>query len=143
MSCAFCHVGPHPLNPPADPEEPKWENLSSVIGDQYFRTRTIVGGLLSSDNFLSQLLDSQLPGTIDTSLVATDNINNANTMNAIFELPERLRRAGAFLATEENVNRLKIRCTSMVPSWARTSPSNNPLLQFNFRRFCQTSLTRR
>jgi len=101
MSCAFCHVGPHPLNPPADPENPKWENLSSVIGAQYFRTRTVVGGLLSNDNFVAHVLDSQLPGTIDTSLVVTDNINNANTMNAIFELPERLRRAGAFLATGE------------------------------------------
>ena len=101
MSCAFCHVGPHPLNPPADPENPKWENLSSVIGAQYFRPRTVVTGLLSNDNFVAHVLASQLPGTIDTSLVVTDNINNSNTMNAIFELPERLRRAGIFLATGE------------------------------------------
>jgi hypothetical protein len=101
MSCAFCHVAPHPLNPPADPENPKWENLSSVIGNQYFRTRAIVGSLLSSDNFVYHVLDSQPPGTIDTSLVASDNINNTNTMNAVFELPERLRRAGAFLAPGE------------------------------------------
>jgi hypothetical protein len=97
MSCGFCHVAPHPLNPPVDPEEPKWENLSSIIGNQYFRTRAIVGSLLSSDNFVYHVLESQPPGTIDTSLVATDNINNANTINSIFELPERLRRAGAFL----------------------------------------------
>ena len=97
MSCGFCHVAPHPLKPPVDPEEPKWENLSSIIGNQYFRTRAIVGSLLSSDNFVYHVLESQPPGTIDTSLVATDNINNANTINSIFELPERLRRAGAFL----------------------------------------------
>jgi len=97
MSCGFCHVAPHPLNPPANPEEPKWENLSSIIGNQYWRTRAIVGSLLTSDNFVYHVLDSQPPGTIDTSLVASDNINNANTINAIFELPERLRRAGAFL----------------------------------------------
>lgn len=30
MSCAFCHVGPNPVKPPADPEHPKWENLSSM-----------------------------------------------------------------------------------------------------------------
>jgi hypothetical protein len=101
MSCAFCHVGPHPLNPPADPENPKWENLSSVIGAQYFQPRTVVGGLLSNDTFIAHLLDSQLPGTIDTSLIVTDNINNANTMNAIFELAERLRRAGIFPSTGE------------------------------------------
>ena len=103
MSCGFCHVAPHPLNPPANPEEPKWENLSSIIGNQYWRTRAIVGSLLSSDNFVYHVLDSQPPGTIDTSLVASDNINNANTINTIFELPERLRRAGAFLGnTPEN-----------------------------------------
>ncbi|MBE7158800.1 MAG: hypothetical protein INR62_10295, partial [Rhodospirillales bacterium] len=36
MSCGFCHVGPNPLKPPADPENPKWENLSSNVGAQYF-----------------------------------------------------------------------------------------------------------
>jgi hypothetical protein len=116
MTCAFCHVGPHPLNPPADPENPKWENLSSVIGAQYFRTKAVVGGLLSNDNFVAHVLDSQLPGTIDTSLVVTDNINNANTMNAIFELPERLRRAGVFLTTGEREryeNSLAIRGTKL------------------------------
>src|SRR4029079_10584445 len=35
MSCAFCHVGPNPNKPPADPENPKWENLSSDVGAQY------------------------------------------------------------------------------------------------------------
>jgi hypothetical protein len=28
MSCGFCHVGPSPTNPPADPENPKWENIN-------------------------------------------------------------------------------------------------------------------
>ncbi len=36
MSCAFCHVGPSPVKPPADPENPKWENLASNVGAQYF-----------------------------------------------------------------------------------------------------------
>src|SRR4030095_9787966 len=36
MSCGFCHVGPNPIKPPDDPEHPKWENLSSNVGAQYF-----------------------------------------------------------------------------------------------------------
>ena len=28
MSCGFCHVGPNPTNPPADPEKPEWANLN-------------------------------------------------------------------------------------------------------------------
>ena len=96
MACAFCHAAPHPLDPPADVENPKWENLSSTIGAQYFRMRSVFGNLLKTNNFVYWLLDSQRPGTIDTSLVASDNINNPNTMNAIWDVPARLDRSGEF-----------------------------------------------
>lgn len=92
-SCALCHVSPHPLNPPANPEEPAWANLSSIIGNQYFRTSGTVGTAVERGNFLWFFLASQQPGTTDTSMVATDNIDNPNTMNAVFELPARLHRA--------------------------------------------------
>src|SRR5262245_63685117 len=29
MSCGFCHVGPNPVNPPTDPNNPAWADLSS------------------------------------------------------------------------------------------------------------------
>jgi len=32
MACGFCHVGPNPSKPPADPAHPTWENLSSNVG---------------------------------------------------------------------------------------------------------------
>jgi len=97
MSCAFCHAAPHPLNPPVDVEAPGWGNLSATIGNQYLRTRTVFGNLLAPDSFVYHLLDSQPRGTIDTSLIASDNINNPNTMNAIWELPARLDRSGIFI----------------------------------------------
>lgn len=93
MSCAFCHAGPHPLNPPTNPDAPEWSNLSGTVGSQYLRIRGIFGNTLTQDNFLYHALNIQLPGTIDTSLVAADNINNASTMNAIFGVPERIARA--------------------------------------------------
>jgi hypothetical protein len=93
MACAFCHVGPHPLSPPADPENPKWENLSSIIGNQYWTPKVAFANLTKANNFLHHFLASQQPGTIDTSLVSTDHINNPNTINAIFEIPPRLERA--------------------------------------------------
>ncbi|MCI0540950.1 MAG: hypothetical protein L0Z50_37595, partial [Verrucomicrobiales bacterium] len=95
MSCAFCHTSAHPLNPPLDPASPRWENLSGAIGSQYLRIRGVFGNLLSTNNFIYHLLDSQLPGTIDTSLIASDNINNPNAMNAIFAVPQRVQRAMA------------------------------------------------
>ena len=93
MSCAFCHASAHPLNPPLDPAHPKWENISGSIGSQYLRIRNIFGNLLETNDFVYHLLDSQPPGTIDTSLIASDNINNANTMNAIFGVPQRVLRS--------------------------------------------------
>ena len=93
MSCGSCHVSLHPLNLPANPEEPQWSNLLSIVGAQYFRTSGIVGSRVGRTNFLWHYLASQQPGTIDTSMVATDQINNPNAMNAIFEMPARILRA--------------------------------------------------
>ena len=95
VSCALCHVSTHPLNPPANAEEPQWSNLSSIVGAQYFLTGGTIGSRLEKTNFLSQYLASQQPGTIDTSMTATDQINNSNAMNAIFEMPARVARARA------------------------------------------------
>lgn len=96
MACAFCHVSPHPLNPPLNEEKPDWANLSATIGNQYLRTRRVFGNMLKPNAYFYHLLDSQLPGALDTSLIPSDNINNPNTENAIWELGARLDRAGTF-----------------------------------------------
>lgn len=93
MTCAFCHVAPHPNMPPADPENPAWENLSGTIGNQYFINRTIFGFNFKADDILGQLLGSVHPGTVDTSLMSTDYNNNPNIINAVFNIGERLRIA--------------------------------------------------
>ena len=94
MSCGFCHVGPSAINPPADPENPKWENLTSNPGAQYFWVDRIFFFQKNQDSsFVFQLFHTQLPGTLDTSLVSSDNINNPRTMNAIYGLSARLQHA--------------------------------------------------
>ena len=93
MSCGFCHVGPHPLHPPLDPEHPGWENLSSNIGAQYLKPARIFMLPNQEDNFLFQVINSMPPGTVDTSALATDNINNPRAMNAIYEVGTRLKIA--------------------------------------------------
>jgi hypothetical protein len=92
MSCAFCHVGPNPLEPPADPAHPRWENLSSNVGAQYFWWDRIFNwrGDRNTDSFFYQVLHVSQPGTLDTSLVSTDNIDNPRTMNAVYLLGPRL-----------------------------------------------------
>jgi len=107
MSCAFCHVGPSPINPPADPENPKWENLASNPGAQYFWVNRIFfwntrprgsdnAPAPNEGNFLYQLFNTNPPGSLDTSLVSTDYMNNPRTMNAIYSVIDRL---GPSLAT--------------------------------------------
>ena len=93
MTCAFCHIGPHPLNPPKDPEDPEWVNLSSTIGAQYWNGSKAFSNLKGPKSFLFQLVQSWQPGTLDTSLISTDQINNPNTMNALWEVPGRMGRA--------------------------------------------------
>src|SRR5712692_1387636 len=98
MSCAFCHVGPSPVHPPSDPEHPKWENLNSNPGAQYFWVDRIFFWQQDYSNFIYQLFHTSLPGSLDTSLVSTDYINNPRTMNAVYSV---LARLGASLVTGE------------------------------------------
>lgn len=93
MTCGFCHASPHPLNPPVDPENPKWENLSSNIGAQYFWAGRVFVSDLKPNNFIWQLFNSYPPGALETSMIATDNINNPRTMNAIYSVADRLKAA--------------------------------------------------
>ncbi len=96
MSCAFCHVGPNPVKPPADPEHPQWENLASNVGAQYFWIDRIFDWDADPTSYVFQMFHTSRPGALDTSLVSTDNINNPRTMNAIYNLGPRLEQAKRF-----------------------------------------------
>jgi hypothetical protein len=90
MSCGFCHVGPNPNKPPADPENPKLENLSSNVGAQYLWVERVLAWKTDMSSFPIQLFHTSRPGTLDTSLISSDNINNPRSMNSIYNLPARM-----------------------------------------------------
>ena len=90
MSCGFCHIGPSPTHPPDDPENPKWENISSLVGAQYFWVDRILAWGSDDTSFPVQLFHTSRPGTLDTSLISSDNINNPRSMNAVYNLPARM-----------------------------------------------------
>jgi hypothetical protein len=103
MSCAFCHVGPSPVNPPKDPENPKWSELNSNPGAQYFWVNRIffwdaeprdyknpIQPAKNEYNLIYQLFHTNPPGSLDTSFISTDYINNPRTMNAVYSLGARL-----------------------------------------------------
>jgi mono/diheme cytochrome c family protein len=93
VSCSVCHVGPNPLNPPNDPENPEWKNLASVIGNQYLHEGRVFAAGARQGTFFWEMLNAQPRGTSDTSRLATDNINNPSAINSIFLLKERLQIA--------------------------------------------------
>jgi hypothetical protein len=94
MSCGFCHVGPSPVRPPADPQAPTFANLSSSVGAQYMWVSRLF--IFNSNqpegrnNFMYQLVSTYRPGSMDTSLISTDNINNPRAMNAVYDVVSRM-----------------------------------------------------
>jgi hypothetical protein len=130
MACAFCHVGPSPTNPPADFNNPKWANLNSNPGAQYFWVDRIFywdwkrGG----ENFVYQLLHTSRPGALDTSLISSDQINNPRTMNAVYDLPARMIAAAKFNAAERLTGDERLNAQFSTMSTAAL-PESSPLRQ--------------
>ncbi|MEP6678449.1 MAG: hypothetical protein ABJB78_04065 [Betaproteobacteria bacterium] len=97
MSCGFCHVGPSPVHPPADPARPAFADLSSSVGAQYMWVdRLFIHNANKPEgrtNFMYQLAHTFRPGSMDTSLVSSDGINNPRTMNAVYSFMARLGMA--------------------------------------------------
>jgi hypothetical protein len=87
MACSFCHIGPDPVNPSADPNEPDFANLSDYVGQHYMKVWEVFGHDMGPDNFVKQLLMSNPAGTLDTSFISTDYMNNPGTMNGVYNLP--------------------------------------------------------
>ena len=97
MSCGFCHIGPSPTHPPADPANPTFANLSSSVGAQYMWVdRVFIFNSHKAEgrtNFMYQLVHTFRPGSMDTSLISTDGINNPRTMNAVYAFIARMGMA--------------------------------------------------
>jgi hypothetical protein len=122
MACAFCHVSFDPVRPPADPENPKWENLSDYVGAQYLKVWEVFmpRGVNDAENrweksFVWQLIHSNPQGTLDTSFIATDYLNNPGTMNGLFNLPQRLARAATEAITGGALDLRNVTASMAVP----------------------------
>jgi hypothetical protein len=93
MTCALCHVGFNPVRPAANVHEPKWDNLLSTIGNQYYREGNLFGSEMPHDSFIYQYLTIQEPGTSETSRFSNDFINGPIMMHTIYRLFDRLKLA--------------------------------------------------
>lgn len=126
MSCGFCHVGPNPTSPPANPEHPAWSNLNSNPGAQYFWVDRIFMWNQDPSSFPYQLFHTSKPGALDTSFVSTDYINNPRTMNAVYNLKARIELASNLGKEKLAGGGLNNRQFNEVPG----VPPDSPLAQF-------------
>jgi hypothetical protein len=88
-SCGACHIAFDPLNPPADPAHPQWENIKGLLGNQYTRMSELLESGMPRTSLEWQMFAHARPGVTDTSAISHDQINNPGTINAIINLAER------------------------------------------------------
>jgi hypothetical protein len=68
-TCGSCHIAFNPLNPPANPARPKWENISGLIGNQYTRMSELLGSGMPRTSLEWQMFAHPRPGVTDTSAI--------------------------------------------------------------------------
>lgn len=92
QSCGACHIAfdpTKPFRPPYSPIHPAAENLSGTVGNQYSRVLPIFVSGMPKDSLEYQVYALVRPGTVDTSAIPTDQVNNTGTMNALINLAQR------------------------------------------------------
>lgn len=89
MACGACHIAFDPENPPEDTDNPAWENIDALVGNQYSRISNLLGNGLSPHRLEWQLIARARPGIVDTSALPMDFVSNPGTMNAIINFARR------------------------------------------------------
>lgn len=95
-ACASCHAGFDPTNPPANPNDPSWDNIHATIGNQDLNFGALFGANLDPANnpadAVRGLVFSSWPrGAVDTTALFSDNINNPGVVTAFWEHQNRNR----------------------------------------------------
>ncbi|HTQ45735.1 MAG TPA: hypothetical protein VMI75_23425 [Polyangiaceae bacterium] len=89
VSCAGCHAGLNPQNPPADPNHPTWDNIHLTTGNQYINSGAIFGANLPANDPRYQVFRTWAPGTVDTTAIENDGINNPGIITQFYDFPDR------------------------------------------------------
>lgn len=89
VTCAACHAGFNPERPPQNPNEPTWYAIHPTIGNQYIQIGKIFSARLSPHDPRYQVFQTWAPGTVDTTAIENDHINNPGIITQFFNLPNR------------------------------------------------------
>jgi len=89
-TCVQCHIAFDPTHPPKDPNRPGWENLHALIGNQHHNNGLQAFTMAApADHPARQVLGGARPGTVDTSIRATDFQHNPGTQNNVMDFQNR------------------------------------------------------
>ena len=89
LACASCHAGFDPLNPPANANEPAWANIHPTIGNAYLKTGAIFSVNLAATDPRRLMFAAWPNGTVDTSLLFSDNIMNPEAVTSVWQLARK------------------------------------------------------
>lgn len=89
ISCASCHVGFDPLDPPEDVNEPGWNNIHPTIGNQHLKAGKLIAANLDETDPRRFMFEAWPDGTVDTTALFSDNIMNPGMITPIWELRHR------------------------------------------------------
>ncbi len=93
VACAGCHAGLDPILPPNNPNDPQWINIHPSIGNQYAKLGAMFAANLDltnpTDAVRAVVFGSWPDGTVDTTALFQDNINNPGVMTAFWEHKNR------------------------------------------------------
>lgn len=89
VTCAACHAGLDAQHPAADPDHPTWAQIHATTGNQYIGIGKIFGAHLSTHDPRFQVFHTWGPGTVDTTAIESDGINNPGIITQFFNLNKR------------------------------------------------------
>lgn len=89
VTCAVCHAGLNPTRPPGDPNHPGWDNIHATVGNQYLNIAKVFNANLLPDDPRYQVFQTWAPGTVDTTAIENDHINNPGIITQFFNFPDR------------------------------------------------------
>lgn len=103
VSCASCHAGLDPSNPPTDPNHPAWSNIHPTVGNQFLQIGKIFRVHLSTHDPRYHVFGSWAPGTVDTTAIESDHIVNPGMITPIWDVRQR-----PFFQQHDNGGRVRV-----------------------------------
>ncbi len=105
VACAGCHAGLDAQNPPADPNHPTWANIHLTTGNQFLNSGKLFAANLSPHDPRAAVFGTWAPGTVDTTAIESDGINNPGIITQFYDFPDRPYFDNHYAGVAESVHR--------------------------------------